>query len=214
MDAPAAERRPLLWILAAVAVIALFGAAIWAVRGWLGTKAPTAKQVVQEVRIIRPPPPPPKVEEPPPPPPEEKVDLPDPQKPDPTPSDEPPPSEQLGLDAEGAGAGDGFGLVGRKGGRDLLAGGGNAYSWYAGVVAGAIRDQLEKEPRTRGGPYSVPVRVWLTDSGVVQRIELARSSGDTERDRAIENALRRITRLQAPPADTPQPMTIRIVSKV
>jgi protein TonB len=186
----------------------------WLIRNFLSSEPPPQKKVVQEIRIIRPPPeelPPP----PPPPPPEEEVDVPEPQaEPEPSPSDEPPPGEQLGLDAEGAAGSDGFGLAARKGGRDLLASGGSAYAWYAGLLKNEILDQLQDEKRVRTGAYSVVVRVWVRKDGTIEKISLAQSSGDKERDRAIESALARIARIsQSPPADMPQPVSLRIVSR-
>src|SRR5262249_42865139 len=156
---------------------------------------PPAKKVVQEIRVIRPPPPPPETP-PPPPPPEEKVDLKQPEpEPDPTPSNEPPPSEQLGLDADGSAGSDGFGLAARKGGRDLLAVGGSAFTWYAGLLKSEIQDRLQDEQRARSGSYSVPVRAWVREDGTVERIELADSTGDRARDEAIRKALAKISRL-------------------
>lgn len=197
-----------------LAVIVATAGLVWLMRSVLsGTPAPQ-KQLVQEVRIIRPPPPP-ETEPPPPPPPEEEVDVPEPEsQPDPTPSDEPPPGEQLGLDAEGTAGGDGFGLVGRKGGRDLLASGGSAYAWYADLVKGEILSRLEDETVARRGSYSVVVRVWLSSDGTIERYRLAQSTGDPQRDRAIEQALGRVGRIsRAPPPDLPQPVNLRIISR-
>lgn len=202
--------------LAALCVLVL-GVALglfFTIRHFLNAEAPPPKKVVQEIRIIRPLPeqlPPP----PPPPPPEEKVDVPDPQpEPDPTPSDEPPPGEQLGLDADAGVGSDGFGLAARKGGRDLLASGGSAYTWYAGLLKNEILDQLQEEKHARSGAYSVLVRVWVRKDGTIEKISLAQSTGDKERDRAIESALSRISRIsQGPPADMPQPVSLRIVSR-
>jgi periplasmic protein TonB len=202
--------------LAALGVLVL-GVAVgvfWMIRHFLNAEVPPQKKVVQEIRIIRPPPeelPPP----PPPPPPEEKVDIPDPQpEPDPTPSNEPPPGEQLGLDADAGSGSDGFGLAARKGGRDLLAAGGSAYTWYAGLLKNEILDQLQEEKRARSGPYSVLVRVWVRKDGTIEKISLGQTTGDKERDRAIESALSRISRIsQGPPADMPQPVSLRIVSR-
>jgi periplasmic protein TonB len=141
--------------------------------------------------------------------------VPDPQdKPDPTPSNQPPPGEQLGLDAEGSAGGDEFGLAARKGGRDLLATGGSAYAWYAGLLKDEILDLLSGDKRAHNGEYSVIVRVWVRNDGTVDRVRIAQSSGNRERDQAIESALSRITRLQqAPPADMPEPISLRIVSR-
>jgi protein TonB len=142
--------------------------------------------------------------------------VPDPQQePDPTPSDEPPPSEQLGLDAEGSAGGDAFGLLGHKGGRDLLASGGSAYAWYAGLLKNEIVEQLGNEKQARGAEYSIILRVWVKEDGSIERVKITQSSGNRDRDRAIEAALARISRIsQAPPADMPQPISLRIVSRV
>ena len=143
------------------------------------------------------------------------MSIPDPQQqPDPTPSNEPPPSEQLGLDAEGSAGGDAFGLVGNKGGRDLLGTGGSAFSWYAGLLKNEILDTLETDSKARNGGYSVIVRVWVRSDGTIEKVRIAQSSGDRARDQAIEAALSRITRLsQGPPADMPEPISLRIVSR-
>lgn len=201
-------------IVGTVAVTTVGVGAIAFVRSFLQSTPAPAKQVVQQIQLIRPPPPPPDLPPPPPPPPEEKVDVPDPQeKPDPTPSNEPPPGEQLGLDAEGSAGGDEFGLAARKGGRDLLASGGSAYAWYAGLLKTQILDQLSSEKHARSGSYSVVVRVWIRNDGTVDRVRIDQSSGNRERDQAIEAAVSRISRLpQAPPTDMPSPISLRIVS--
>jgi periplasmic protein TonB len=198
-----------------VAVLAIVGVGIiLVVRHFLSQEAPAAKKVVQEIRVIRPPPPPPEAPPPPPPPPEEKVDLHEPEPtPDPTPSNEPPPMEQLGLDADGAAGSDGFGLAARKGGRDLLATGGSAYSWYAGLLKNEILGRLQDEKKVRSGSYSIQVRVWVRPDGTIERIRFTQSSGSGERDKAIEEAITRIRVSQAPPADMPQPISLRIASR-
>ena len=207
------QRRFLPVILGGFIVTTLGVGAIALVRNFLQSTPGPPKQLVQQIQLIRPPPPPPDLP-PPPPPPEEKVTVPDPQdKPDPTPN-EPPPSERLGLDAEGSAGGDDFGLAARRGGRDLLASGGSAYAWYAGLLKNEILDRLGSEKRARTGEFSVIVRVWVRNDGSVDRVRIAQSSGNRERDEAIEAALSRITRLsQAPPADMPEPISLRIVSR-
>jgi protein TonB len=201
-------------VMGAVVVIVGLGL-FWMVRHFLAGAPPPTKKVVQEIRVIRPPPPPPDLPPPPPPPAEERVDLHEPEPPpDPVASNEPPPGEQLGLDADGTAGSDGFGLAARKGGRDLLASGGSAYTWYAGLLKTEILGQLQDEKSVRSGSYSVTVRVWVKADGSIERIRLAQSSGNRERDKAIEEALTRISRVsQAPPADMPQPISLRIVSR-
>ena len=192
-------------------------AGVWLLRSYLaGTPAP-AKKVVQEIQVIRPPPPPPDTPPPPPPPPKEEVEVHDAQQPppDPAPSNEPPPGDQLGVDADGTGSGDGFGLVGRKGGRDLLASGGSAVGWYAGLIKSEIQERLGNEQQIRSGSFSLSVRIWVRPDGTVERIKLMGSTGSVDRDRAVESALAGLHRLsQAPPSGMPQPVTIKIVSRV
>src|SRR5215469_15598341 len=127
-------------IIGMVTVVTCGVGAVALVRSYLKGAPAAPKQVIQEVHLIRPPPPPPDLPPPPPPPPEEKVvDVHQPDKPDPTPSNDPPPGEQLGLDADGTAGGDAFGLLGNKGGRELIGGGGGSvYAWYAGLLKNEI----------------------------------------------------------------------------
>jgi periplasmic protein TonB len=207
------KRRYLTLLLLGLSVT-LIGAGTFALmRNFLNSPPGTPQKVVQEIHLIRPPPPPPDL--PPPPPPEEKVDVHEPQhKPDPTPANEPPPGERLGLDAEGSAGGDAFGLMGNKGGRELLGQGGSAYVWYAGLVKNLILEQLNTEKQARRGEYSLMVRVWVRNDGSIDRVRIIEGSGSRERDQAIEQALSRMGRLsQAPPADMPEPISLRIVSR-
>lgn len=209
-----AARNRLLWVLGGTVVVAGLGVLVWALRDFLHSEPAPAKQVVQEVRIIRPPPPPEDRPPPPPPPPDEKVDLPEPE-PELVPSAEPPPGEQLGLDAEGSGTGDGFGLVGRPGGRDLLASSGSAAAWYAGLIKSEILANLNAQQDVRSGTFTAYVKLWIREDGSVERFTLDRSTGDPRRDRAIEAAMSRLQRIsRPPPAATPQPISLRIVGRV
>ena len=214
MAAPRKRRRYLPPILLGVC-ITLIGAGTYAVmRNFLNSPPGTPQKVIQEIHLIRPPPPPPDL--PPPPPPEEKVDIKEPeQRPEPTPSNEPPPGEQLGLDADGSAGGDAFGLLANRGGRDLLAaGGGSAYVWYAGLLKDQVLEQLNTEKQAHRGQYAVVVRVWVRSDGTIDRVSIVEGSGNRDRDSAIESALSRIKRLaQAPPADMPEPINLRIVSR-
>jgi periplasmic protein TonB len=200
-------------VLAVVVLCAAIGVYLL-VRSFLNAAPPPTKKVVQEIHVIRPPPPPPD-EPPPPPPPEEKVDVhePDPE-PDPTPSNEPPQSEQLGLDAEGGAGGDAFGLVGNKGGRDLLASGGNAFAWYGGLAKNEIASQLQAALGNVKGGCSVKIQVWIKEDGSVQA-RATSTSGDQACSKALESHLTGLTRIsQAPPRDMPQPIQMRIDRRV
>jgi protein TonB len=212
-QAPKSRSRLPLYVGGGFALLFLVG--IWALRGYLAKTPPPTKKVVQEVQVIRPPPPPPDTPPPPPPPPEEKLSMAEPQ-PEPTPSNQPPPSEQLGVDAAATGAGDGFGLVGRPGGRDILAAGGTGspLAWYGGIVKGEILDWLSSDPAMRASSYSISIKVWVRSDGTIERIAVSGSTGDAARDRQISTALNRRTRFsQPPPPNMPQPITLRIASK-
>lgn len=217
-DKPVTEKKsfarfvPLIAGTAIVVVVTVL--LIWAVRSIMQEKPDQPKrQVAQVVKLIRPPPPPP--EPPPPPPPEEKIEEPLPQEtPEEAPPDEASPAEQLGIDADGVAGADGFGLAARKGGRDLLGGGGAVFAWYTTLLKDSILDVLSEDERIRRGTYQVTVRVWLTQEGNVERIKLASTSGNPELDQAIEKALEKMSRVrEAPPIEMPQPVTLRIVSR-
>jgi protein TonB len=212
MSRPRRRKRRYVTITLLGLTVSVIGAGTFAMmRSFLNSPPNNQKQVIQEVHLIRPPPPPPDL--PPPPPPEEKVNVPEP-KPDPAQSNDPPPGQQLGLDAEGGAGGDAFGLLGNKGGRELLAGGGSAFAWYAGLLKEQILEQLNAAAAARRGEYSLVVQVWVGGDGTINRVRVAQGSGDRARDQAIEQALSRLTRLnQAPPADMPEPISLRIVSR-
>jgi len=210
------KNRYLPVIIVGLGICAVGVGAFALVRNFLASPAGPPKQVVQEIHLIRPPPPPPDLPPPPPPPPEEKVDVPQPQKqPEPTPNNQPPPSEHLGLDAAGGAGSDAFGLVGNPGGRELLGGGsGSAYVWYAGVLKSDILNLLQDDPAIRKGSYAVSVKLWLRNDGTVEHFRLAQSTGDRARDQELERRLSELTRIsQAPPADTPEPITVEITTR-
>jgi protein TonB len=206
-------RRHVPLIIGSVIVCAVAALLLYAIMNLLADKKDKpARQIAQVVKIIRPPPPP---EEPPPPPPEEKIEEPLPQdSPEPAPTEDTAPAEALGLDADGVAGSDGFGLAARKGGRELGLGGA-AFAWYTALIKDSIVDVLTTDERLRKrGSYQVTVRVWLKESGEVDRIKLASTSGNVELDATIERVLERMARVrEAPPLEMPQPITLKIVSR-
>jgi protein TonB len=189
-------------------------AAVYFIKQFIDSPPPQPKQVIQEVRLIRPPPPPEVAPPPPPPPVEDKVDLPDPKPTPDAPSDQAPPG-LLGLDSEGVAGGDGFGLAARRGGRDLLASGGDRFGWYAGVLKQDLLSLLGEDRDFRARAYSVNVRLWLDGHGTVTKVDLASSTGDRELDRRLRDLLAGMERVaEAPPDGLPQPVQIRIVSRL
>lgn len=212
MAAKRKKRRYVPVVAVGLSVTFIGAGAVALVRSFLNTPAGPPQKIVQEIHLIRPPPPP-DLPPPPPPPPDEKVAVPEPQ-PQPTQSNEPPPGQQLGLDADASAGGDAFGLLANKGGRDLLGTGGSAFAWYAGLLKDQILEQLNAEQKVRRGDYSLTVRVWVHSDGSIDRVRIIDSSGSHERDQAIEAVLSHMSRLaQAPPADMPEPINLRIVSR-
>ena len=199
----------------AAAVLAVVGGIGWLIAANMGAPVTQTKKLVQQVQIIRPTPP---DTPPPPPPPEpEEVDVPEPEVPEPeAAADEPPAGEQLGLDAEGVAGADGFGLLGRKGGRDLLAAGsGDQYGWYGQILKSDLIEQLAKIRDIRRDRYSIEVRLWLSADGRIQRFAIVDSTGDPELDRDLATAFESIDRVsETPPSGLPQPVRMRIVSRI
>lgn len=214
--------RRLLPTLGIVLVLLLLVSVAWYfIKTMLEKPIVKPKRQIQKITLVRPPPPPPpppKMEKPPEP--EEKITEP---KPEPKPeqpepekaSDEPPPGDDLGLDAEGSGAGDAFGLVGHKGGRGLIGGhGGGRFGWYAGVVKQDIETLLSDNDAIRKKSYSVILKIWLAPGGRIDRVKVVGSSGDPGLDKALEQVLSSGGSLsEAPPEDLPQPIKLRITSR-
>jgi hypothetical protein len=126
---PPAGRRWLRNLLIAFGVVLVIGLIVSVVMNFLGKSGKARKAPVQQIAILRPPPPPPppKQEEKPPELKKEEVKIPPPpQEQAPKDRDAKAPGKDLGVDAEGGAGGDGFGLVGKKGGRDLIGGDGGA----------------------------------------------------------------------------------------
>ena len=214
--------RKLLRYIPALAFVSVLAGVVtgmyYLITGFLDAPEPPRQQI-QQISLIKPPPPPlppPKVEKPPEPAVEDEVKLPEPEQVEEMPelADEPPPGDQLGLDAEGTAGGDAFGLVGKKGGRGLIGGSGQ-FGWYGRIIKHELQRLLNDIDEVRAIRYSVVVRVWLAEDGTVQDAELASATGDPVLDGALRQALSRRLRLsQAPPPDLPQPIRLRITSRL
>ncbi len=210
-------RRHLPVLISTLVVLSFGGLVIWLISGFLDNNAPQ-KKTVQQITLLTPPPPPPPPElEPPPPEPEmeEQVEVPEPETLEDLPdsaSDEPPAGDLLGLDAEGGSGGDAFGLIGRKGGRGLLNGG--AFGGFAKQLQEDVYSALSDVEAIRKQSYSVVARLWIDESGMITRAELQRGSGSAELDQVIEDTLLTARLAAAPPLEMPQPVRIRITSRL
>ena len=216
--AQAASRNWIRYGLFGLGMVAVIALVVTVIMSFLTQAGKPRKPTVQQIAILRPPPPPPppKREEKPPEIKKEEVKLP------------PPPQEQapkeaegkeagkdLGVDAEGGAGGDAFGLVGRKGGRDLLAGDGGArsqFAFYTSMIQQQIQDELSRNKKLKGD-YRAVVRIWLAADGRIQKVDLAGSTGNADVDGTLRNALADITFRQPPPQNMPQPVRLRISSR-
>lgn len=211
-------------VVIGIGLVLLLGIGVY----WLQSqfeKPVQSKKQVQQITMIQPPPPPP------PPPPEVKPPEPEPEpepvpepekepEPAPEPADEPPPGEELGVDADGGAGSDGFGLVGKRGGHGLLGGAaGSAILWYGGQVKRELEKDLQgllAETAAGKTDYSVLVAVWMAADGRVSRAELLTPSGKADVDTALRQAIGRLkfSLPKAPPENMPQPIKIRVTSKL
>lgn len=207
-------RRRLPLIIGASAAVIMLGGLGYLVMAMLA--APPSPPRIQQITLLPPPPlPPPKIEEPPP---EEiqEIDVPEPEEipePEQAENDEPPPGEDLGVDAEGAGGGDSFGLVGKKGGRSLIGGGGSRFGGFARALQQELQSYFAEHEDLRTSSYSVIVKLWIAGDGRIERGELVDSTGKHDLDQLLRLALDGLPRLQTPPEDVPQPIRIRITSR-
>ena len=220
------KRKLLRHLPAAVGLllILLVGTGVWLLKDRF-QKPVLPKKMVRQVTLIPPPPPPPPPPDVNPPEPEvkqEKIEEPEPEKePDKAPEEaEEPASDQLGVDAEGGAGSDAFGLAGRKGGRGLLGGTpGSAILWYGGQIKKGLEDELHTllaDSEARKSGYSVTLDIWVGPDGRVSRAELASGSGKPEIDQALRTALPklRLALQKPPPADMPQPVRVRLTSRI
>jgi len=183
----------------------------------LSSRPPPFEKKFQQITLVMPPPPPPPEVKPEPEPEVEEVEIePEPEAvPEESESEEAPASEELGLDAEGVAGDDGFGLLGKKGGRDLLGGSGGNFTAFSASLEQDITRLLTENEDIRKARYNVVFRIWIDSEGRVERSELVGSTGDSELDQALELALSGQPRIsRQPPQGMPQPVKLRIVSRL
>ncbi|OAM90094.1 TonB C-terminal domain-containing protein [Termitidicoccus mucosus] len=179
------------------------------------------------------PPPPPRPPEPPPRPeekprademivqePVETPDEPPPEAPASEPDDAPPGpvGEAMGTNIQGDGSPNSWGLSGRGGGGLIGGGGGGTgsggsrWGWYAGHVQSRIERALQDNEKTRTAGLDVNVRLWADATGRITHAQLVGTTGDAELDRVLRrDVLTGLVMREAPPADMPQPILIRIL---
>ena len=221
---------PVSWGLIALMVVFL-GAAAYIVKMVLFDDSPRKKSSVTTVMLLRPPPPMVMKEKPPEPEPikemkKDEIIDPGPKNEQNTDSqDNTPAGDKLGLDADGKAGGDAFGLIGKKGGRSILAGGEglgrlsllNKFAWYTQIVEMEIRKKVMKRLDEEGGipkgKLQAVVRVSVNGNGDVVDYKIIGSSGNHKMDDAVRHALGYIRISEPPPEGMPRTMSIKISSQ-
>lgn len=215
----AAGRHPLrsrLPTLAAGAFLLLFTAGLvyWVI-GFIDSADKPQAPRVQRISLVKPPPPKPPEEKPPEP---EKVEQPKEeilleQPPDTPEAANEPPGEDLAVEGEGGAGSDGFGLLGKKGVRELGGRGGDRDAWYGRLISRHLEEALRQSKRLQGASYRVLVNVWFNGEGI-ERVQLVQGSGNAQTDDLLRRELLALPPLrEAIPTDLPQPVRIRVASR-
>jgi protein TonB len=232
-EIPAEKPSSVPWGLIALMVV-VFGAGIYIIKTVMTDTTPRKKNTVSTVTLMKLPPVVIK-EKPPEPEPikeqkKEEIVDPEPKSESPSPpnadnQDNAPAGDKLGLDAEGAAGNDAFGLVGKKGGRSLLAGGNgfgtisllNKYAGYTQIVTTVIRKKvmkyLDEEGGIPRGKLQTVVRISVDTDGAVVGYRIIGSSGNNRMDEAVLRTLGSVKISEPPPNGMPRTMDIRIVSQ-
>lgn len=142
--------------------------------------------------------------------------------------------DNLGVDAAGRGGPDAFGLVGKRGGRDITmlgsatvgpgsgGGGGSGhgtggpmakFAAYGMMLKDFLTTELNKHNDLRTANYEVVVAIVITHDGRITRTGIEKSTGVPKMDEAVRAALAGSPAMAMfPPTDLPQPVHIKISS--
>lgn len=226
-------------LVPAMVAIVMIGGVGLVVKIMLTDTGPARKNKITTVSLVKPPPDQPKEKLPEPEPPKEipkqtiesPVDVPQdaPQQANQAPDDGPPAGSDLGVDAEGGAGSDGFGLVGKKGGRALTLGGGGGgggmnklsllakYGWYTKKVEKElwqrVKSILDQDGGFPKGKHQATVHLVLSGNGTILRSRIVGPSGSDRMDRALKTALVAMKVSESLPDGMPSGMTIKISSQ-
>ena len=212
----APKKKKLARLLPAFAILVGVGITIVLVmmlKNWVSSSDVSTPKRVQTIKIIAPPPPPPPEEEPPEPEVEEEIEQPEEDLPEEAPEDIEPAGADLGVDADGAAGADGFGLVGRKGGRGLLDG--SPFAYYEGLMVSELQDVLSEIDDLKSDEYRFRIKIKVAFDGTVESIKLLKSTGDKKKDKILMSALRSFDKFsRMPPGKMPPIVDLRITSSI
>jgi len=123
----------------------------------------------------------------------------------------------LGLDADASAGLDGFGLVAKRGGRDLIASASQTSNEsllrLGGLIERHLASALERREDLKRVNYTVLVNIWISKAGFVEKVEIDGSTGRRQLDDRISEALSRVPPFHVKLATVPQPVRIRITTR-
>ena len=223
------------WVLFGCAGLVVSGIVLFAIKVVTTDVGPKRKNNIANIALLRPPPPV-----------KEKLPEPEIQKelpkqsveqvieapqnsPQDSPQDNTPAGAELGVEGEGGAGSDGFGLVGKKGGRSLIGGGGSGtgsgsrlsllakYGWYTRKIQDEIRAQVKKRLDQDGGfpkgKYLTLVKIKLDPKGAIIEYRIVGPSGNDRMDNAVRETVSVMRMNDSPPEGMPSGMTIKISSQ-
>jgi TonB family protein len=81
------------------------------------------------------------------------------------------------------------------------------------MIEGHVQRQVQKQPSLNRVRWHIGVKIWLSAEGEAQRVELISSTGTSDLDDKLREALLKMPRMpQAPPQDLPQPVVLQVSS--
>lgn len=201
--------KSLLALAVGFLLLAIAGGVFWLSK-YAKKEPPPQKKMIQQVTIVTPPPPPP-----PPPEPVKQPEIKEEEIPKEAVTETPPEagpeqssSPDLGVDAEGGAGGDGFGLVGKKGGRGLLGGGG-----YEQVVRQEINEIILENERLKHMAYVATITLRIGDGGELEQVHVELVSGEREAFELLKKILEEKRKLSRPrPLEAASLVKLRVKS--
>jgi TonB family protein len=103
--------------------------------------------------------------------------------------------------------------LGKGGAAPVTTGMFNPFSNYATALKGELQRYLARNKELRQQAYRIELQLWVGRDGRVTRQELVGSTGDTEVDGLIRQAIANMGAFtQSPPDKMPQPIRLRVVT--
>ena len=226
---PKRSQKTIIWLVSTAVAFMFIAATGFAVKALISDDSLKRKRQIHMVTLLKPPPPPKLKEKPPEPEIKKKEEIIEPEREEPEPEkiddmsqDDIPPGDELGLDADGTGGSDGFGLKAKRGGRALIGGlGKNAllrkYSWYTRIIQKELRklinDHMERNGGIPAGDLRVIVQISMDGSGNIVNYSIQRPCGNSQFDNAVGKILGYHQFSEPPPNGMPKTLKLKISSK-